>query len=50
MEPGMQISPIDSHPKFVAWALNVMIKGWKFSISGNPDVETRKNFEGMAQL
>jgi len=46
----MQISPTGSQPKFAAWALNVMINGWKFSISGNPDVETRKNFEGMVQL
>jgi len=46
----MQISPIDSQPKFAAWALKVMTKGRKLSISGNPDVETRKNFDGMVQL
>jgi hypothetical protein len=46
----MQISPMDSEPKFAAWALNVIIRGRKTSISGNPDVETRRNFEGIGQL
>src|SRR5512146_1840110 len=49
MEPDTQISPVGSLPKLAAWALNVMIRGEKLSISGNPDVETRKNFGGIAQ-